>query len=181
MFTEPAATETRLSSADNVATGSDENTNDFLVQMKKRLKSVSDKNIDFNQPETLNSLQSSRNGNNVTNKDSTASVPRIIDAKALKLTFDNKAKLKVTNQMQSKSYTKMSTASPRENTRKSANVEIFPFVDDIQQHHRAPGDVRADTKVGTMTSQVLDATRRREFDAKSLIQEERKKFEEYKR
>ena len=186
LFTEPAAEPIRqVNSA-----ASDENTNDFLIQMKKRLKSVSKENNSQSETTRQNGERESRVTSLVgSNSLQTKSSPNIgsMQQNISKTTIENKRNTKVTNITQISSCTRRSKASDAKSVRTNSDqVEIFPFTDNIpsaQRHHGNPG-ARSRSKPDTPTSQLSETStspRRAALDAKTLIQEEKQKFEEYKR
>ena len=177
LFTEPAAEPIRQANS-----ASDENTNDFLMQMKKRLKSVSKENNSQSETPRQNGERESRVTSLISsNSLQTKSSPNIgsMQQNTAKTTIENKRNTKVTNITQISSYTKRSKASDAKSARTNSDqVEIFPFTDNIpsaQRHHGNHG-ARSRSKPDAPTSRLSDTStspRRAALDAKTLIQEEK--------
>lgn len=130
---------------------------DFLVEMKKRLKSVGSSDAGNSPRDSRPSPRNAKPSHTASPRES----PRVATRDA-----------RVTSQMTSPpASSRNETCTRQEKSYREESVEIFPFASP-----QAP--VAAEVTSPDRTSSV---TSPRAFDAKSLIEEERKKFQEYKK
>ena len=142
--------------------------NDFLVEMKKKLKSIGSSEAGSSPQESTWSSprgQPPAPDSNITPRDSPRVTPRV----ARDVTPRDSPRSTAVSR-----GTRVETCTRQEKNYREESVEIFPFASTNQRKVVEQAEVTSSERTSSVTSP-------RAFDAKSLIEEERKKFQEYKK
>ena len=144
--------------------------NDFLVEMKKRLKSIGSSGAGSSPQESTWSSPRGQppapdSNNYMTPRDSPRVTPRVARDTTPR---DSPRSTAVSR------GTRVETCTRQEKNYREESVEIFPFASTNQRKVVEQAEVTSSERTSSVTSP-------RAFDAKSLIEEERKKFQEYKK